>query len=97
MPSHCCCARRLRGGGAKGCTGRRGGWVGLGQILIRTPRPTACPLTRASQLGRVIHDCPVSRPTGLLTAPVTHGGTCGREMPPCLCVWGSVLPGRVRV
>ena len=61
------------------------GWGGQG--LIRTPGPTVCALTCASQLGRTIHSCPLSMPAGLLTAPVPRGGTCGREMPPCLCAW----------
>ena len=76
-----------------------GGWVGLGQGLIRTSGTTDIALLCASQLVRRVHGCPVSRPTGLMTAPVPCGGTRGREMPPCLCVWGaraawgSVSPG----
>ena len=70
-----------------------GGWVGLGQGLIRTSGTTDIALPCASQLVRRVHGCPVSRPTGLMTAPVPRGGTRGREMPPCLCVWGSVSPG----
>ena len=50
--------------------------------------PCSAPVPVQTQLGRSIHGCPVSRPAGLLTAPVPHGGTGGREMPPCLCaVW----------
>ena len=71
----------------------RGGWVGLGQGLIRTSGTTDIALPCASQLVRRVHGCPVSRPTGLMTASVPRGGTRGREMPPCLCVWGSVSPG----
>ena len=76
-----------------------GGWVGLGQGLIRTSGTIDIALPCASQLVRRVHGCPVSRPTGLMTAPVPRGGTRGREMPPCLCVWGaraawgSVSPG----
>ena len=75
--------------------GERGGvgWVGLGQGLIRTSGTTDIALPCASQLVRRVHGCLVSRPTGLMTAPVPRGGTRGREMPPCLCVWGSVSPG----
>ena len=73
--------------------GGDGGWVGLGQGLIRTSGTTDIALPCASQLVRRVHGCPVSRPTGLMTAPVPRGGTRGREMPPCLCVWGSVSPG----
>ena len=75
------------------------GWVGLGQGLIRTSGTTDIALPCASQLVRRVHGCPVSRPTGLMTAPVPRGGTRRREMPPCLCVWGaraawgSVSPG----
>ena len=75
-----------------GCGGGLG-WVGLGQGLIRTSGTTDIALPCASQLVRRVHGCPVSRPTGLMTAPVPRGGTRGREMPPCLCVWGSVSPG----
>ena len=38
-------------------------------------------------LGSPNRGCPVPRPAGLLTAPVPRGGTRGREMPPCWCVW----------
>ena len=37
--------------------------------------------------------CPVTRPTGLLTAPRPRGGERGREMPPCLCVCALVCLG----
>ena len=83
-----------KGGGLQG-----GGWVGLGQGLIWTSGTTDIALPCASQLVRRVHSCPVSRPTGLMTAPVPRGGTRRREMPPCLCVWGaratwgSVSPG----
>ena len=43
----------------------------------------------ASLLVRRVLGCPVARPAGLMTAPVPRGGTRGREMPPCLCVWGA--------
>ena len=66
-----------------------GGWVGLGQGLIRTSGTTDVALPCASQLVRRVLGCPVSRPTELMTAPVPRGGTRGREMPPCLCVWGA--------
>ena len=72
---------------------RGGGWVGLAQGLIRTSGTTDVTLLCASQLVRLVHGCPVSRPTGLMTAPVPRGGTRGREMPPCLCVWGARLGG----
>ena len=47
-----------------------GGWVGLGQGLIRTSGTTDVALPCASQLVRWVLGCPVSRPTGLMTAPV---------------------------
>ena len=78
---------------------KKGGLVGLGQGLIRTSGTTDIALPCVSQLVRRVHGCPVSRPTGLMTAPVPRGGTRRREMPPCLCVWGaraawgSVSPG----
>ena len=75
--------RAAGGGGGVGL-----GWVGLGQGLIRTSGTTDIALPCASQLVRRVLGCPVSRPTGLMTAPVPRGGTRGREMPPCLCVWG---------
>ena len=37
--------------------------------------------------------CPVTRPTGLLTAPRPRGGARGWEMPPCLCVCALVSLG----
>ena len=69
------------------------GWVGLGQGLIRTSGTTDVALPCASQLVRWVLGCPVSRPTGLMTAPVPRGGTRGREMPPYLCVWGARAAG----
>ena len=72
---------------------RGGGWVGLGQGVIRTSGTTDIALPCASQLVRWVHGCPVSRPTGLMTAPVPRGGTHGREMPPYLCVWGARAGG----
>ena len=97
------CTRRRRhspNGGADSLSvvGRRRapplglGWVGLGQGLIRSPQPPVCALTRASPLGRGNRGCPVSRPSGLLTAPVPRGGTREREMPPGLLLRGG---GRV--
>ena len=73
--------------------GGEGGWVGLGQGLIRTSGTTDVALPCASQLVRWVLGCPVSRPTGLMTAPVPRGGTRGREMPPYLCVWGARAAG----
>ena len=63
--------------------GRGGVWFGLGLGLFRTSGPTERALTRASRLGRPTHGCPVSRPAGLLTAPVpprwhTREGDVGR-------------------
>ena len=77
------------------------GGVGLGWVKASSgpPGPRTSPFPTASQLVRRGHGCPVSRPAGLMTAPVPRGGTRGREMPPCLCVWGaraawgSVSPG----
>ena len=69
--------------------GGGGGWVGLGQGIIRTSGTTGVALPCASQLVRPVHGCPVPRPTGLMTAPVPRGGTRGRGMPPCPCVWGA--------
>ena len=68
---------------------REGGWVGLVQALIRTTGTMDITLPCASLLVRWVLGCPVSRPTGLMTAAVPRGGKCGREMPPCLCVWGA--------
>ena len=76
------------GGGVQG-GGDGGGWVGLGQALIRTSRTMDVALPCASLLVRRVLGCPVARPAGLMTAPVPRGGTRGREMPPCLCVWGA--------
>ena len=73
---------RIRRGGG-------GGWVGLGQGLIRTSGTMDVALPCASLLVRRVLGCPVARPAGLMTAPVPRGGTRGREMPPCLCVWGA--------
>ena len=80
-------------GGVGTCGGRGLGWVGLGQGLIRTSGTTDVALPCASQLVRWVLGCPVSRPTGLMTAPVPRGGTRGREMPPYLCVWGARAAG----
>ena len=41
----------------------------------------------ATRLGWALLAVAVSRHAGLLTAPEPHGGTRGREIPPCLCVW----------
>ena len=76
------------------------GWVGLGQGVIQTSGTTDVALPCASQLVRRVLGCPVSRPTGLMTAPypaVAHaGGRCRRA-----CVYGARVPpvceGRVLV
>ena len=87
------------GGGCRVCFWSRpisvggGGWVGLGQGLIRTSGTTDVALPCASQLVRWVLGCPVSRPTGLMTTSVPRGGTRGREMPPYLCVWGARATG----
>ena len=44
-----------------------------------------CPC--ATRLGWALRAVAVSRRAGLLTAPEPRGGTRGREIPPCLCVW----------
>ena len=41
----------------------------------------------ATRLGWALPAVAVSRRAGLLTAPEPRGGTRGREIPPCLCVW----------
>ena len=72
------------------------GWVGLGQGLIRTSGTTDVALPCASQLVRLVHGYPVSRPTGLMTAPVPrwHRREEDAAVPVCmwrarcLCVWG---------
>ena len=91
----CACGGAHNAAGAACATTLRGGlgWVGLGQGLIRTSGTTDVALPCASQLVRWVLGCPVSRPTGLMTAPVPRGGTRGREMPPYLCVWGARAAG----
>ena len=84
-PGAVCCRRASLAEG--------GGWVGLGQGLIRTSGTADVALPCASQLVRWVLGCPVSRPTGLMSAPVPRGGTRGREMPPYLCVWGARAAG----
>ena len=58
-----------------------GGLVWFGTRLV----PDA--LAHGQLMPQANRGCPVPRPAGLLTAPVPRGGTHGREMPPCLCVW----------
>ena len=41
----------------------------------------------ATRLGWALPAVAVSRRAGLLTAPEPRGGTRGRAIPPCLCVW----------
>ena len=41
----------------------------------------------ATRMGWALPAVAVSRCAGLLTAPEPRGGTRGREIPPCLCVW----------
>ena len=40
-----------------------------------------------TELGWALTAIAVSRRVRLLTAPEPRGGTHGREIPPCLCVW----------
>ena len=59
--------------------------------------PGRLPTVRAAFPGgpdwAAVPGCPVTRPTGLLTAPRPRGGARGREMPPCLCVCALVCLG----
>ena len=74
-----------RGGGGGG------GWVGLGWVKASPGRlPTVRAAFPAGPDWAAVPGCPVTRPTGLLTAPRPRGGARGREMPPCLCVCALV-------
>ena len=68
-----------------------GGWVGLGWVKAS---PGGLPTVRAAFPAgpdrAAVPGCPVTRPTGLLTAPRPRGGARGREMRPCLCVCALV-------
>ena len=66
-----------------------GGCVGLGEGLTWSPTHGPRRLPCRTRLGGCTR-CPVTRPTGLLTAPRPRGGARGREMPPCLCVCALV-------
>ena len=77
-----CCVRGLVSGG---------GWVGLGWVKASPGRlPTVRAAFPAGPDWAAVPGCPVTRPTGLLTAPRPRGGARGREMPPCLCVCALV-------
>ena len=68
----------------------RGG-VGLGWVKASPGRlPTVRAAFPAGPDWAAVPGCPVTRPTGLLTAPRPRGGARGREMPPCLCVCALV-------
>ena len=72
-------------------TPARGGWVGLGWVKASPGRlPTVRAAFPAGPDWAAVPGCPVTRPTGLLTAPRPRGGARGREMPPCLCVCALV-------
>ena len=67
------------------------GWVGLGWVKASPGRlPTVRAAFPAGPDWAAVPGCPVTRPTGLLTAPRPRGGARGREMPPCLCVCALV-------
>ena len=69
----------------------RGGGVGLGWVKASPGRlPTVRAAFPAGPDWAAVPGCPVTRPTGLLTAPRPRGGARGREMPPCLCVCALV-------
>ena len=69
----------------------RGGWVGLGWVKASPGRlPTVRAAFPAVPHWAAVLGCPVTRPTGLLTAPRPRGGARGREMPPCLGVCALV-------
>ena len=73
--------------------GNRGG-VGLGWVKASPSRlPTVCAAFPAGPDSAAVPGRPVTRPTGLLTAPRPHGGARGREMLPCLCVCALVCLG----
>ena len=62
------------------------GWVKASPGRLATVR-AAFP---AGPDRAAVPGCPVTRPTGLLTARRPRGGARGREMPPCLCVCALV-------
>ena len=67
------------------------GWVGLGWVKASPGRlPTVRAAFPAGPDRAAVPGCPVTRPTGLLTAPRPRGGARGQEMPPCLCVCALV-------
>ena len=67
------------------------GWVGLGWVKASPGRlPTVRAAFPAGPDWAAVPGCPVTRPTGLLTAPRPRGGARGRVMPPCLCVCALV-------
>ena len=71
-----------------------GGVVGLGWVKASPGRlPTVRAAFPAGPDWAAVPGCPVTRPTGLLTAPRPRGGARGREMPPCLCVCALVSLG----
>ena len=73
------------------CGGEGGGVVGLGWVKASPGRlPTVRAAFPAGPDRAAVPGCPVTRPTGLLTAPRPRGGARGREMPPCLCVCALV-------
>ena len=73
------------------CVGWGWGWVGLGWVKASPGRlPTVRAAFPAGPDWAAVPGCPVTRPTGLLTAPRPRGGARGREMPPCLCVCALV-------
>ena len=61
--------------------------VGLGWVGSR-PHPDLRDHGRRPSL-RVTTGPVDARLSGLMTAPVPRGGTRGRELPPCLCLWGA--------
>ena len=70
---------------------RQRGVVGLGWVKASPGRlPTVRAAFPAGPDRAAVPGCPVTRPTGLLTAPRPRGGARGREMPPCLCVCALV-------
>ena len=83
-------AGRVRGVHVLG-GGLGGGLVGLGWVKASPGRlPTVRAAFPAGPDRAAVPGCPVTRPTGLLTAPRPRGGARGREMPPCLCVCALV-------
>ena len=80
-----------RSGGKKNRETQKGGWVGLGWVKASPGRlPTVRAAFPAGPDWAAVPGCPVTRPTGLLTAARPRGGARGREMPPCLCVCALV-------